>query len=326
MATPTSDPLWVVTSPNASFIPAPFIGQVQVALRRDYRYGLQDPVQWPQLLVKDFEYLSVVLRASNDGAIAPVWWSPVHADFDLLEGSVIKCLGLLRGNRIAPLCRLVEQLSSMISSHPLNGHPTLVRLDVAMRHARDHLQHFPCTWRDACLQVRQVQRYWLMARAFLDYHALTSNPAHTQAAKEQYVGAFSTDPSQVQTLFCAGIPVWWLRMDATILADTRVRAVIMLTELTEICQEIALDAQVLYSGLVGREHLVCISHAGHTYQDLSRNVLLAVDKDGGYRSPVSQREYHANLLGDADHHAASPTSSSGKQLSRQQPKAKKPCK
>ena len=326
MAAPTSDPLWVVTSPNARFIPAPFVGQVQVVLRSDYRYGAQDPIQWPQLLVKDCEYLSVILRSSNDQVTALIWWSPLDVDFDLLEGSVIKCLGLLRGDSVAPLFRLVEQMSSTISSHPLNGNPTLLCLEVAMRQACDRLRHFPCTWRDACLQVRQVQRYWLMAHAFLDYHALTSRPGHNKAVQEQYMGAFSTDPSQVQILFSAGIPVWWLRVDATVLADTRVRAVVLLTEPTDICQEVALDAQVLYSGLVGHEHLICISRAGHTYQDLSRNVLLAVDKDHGYCSPLSQNKYNGIMRGEADRHAASAASSSGKQISHHQPKAKKPCK
>ena len=332
VAAPTSDPLWVVTSPNASFIPTPAVGQIQVMLRADYRYGIQDPVQWPQLFVEGFEYLSVVLRPSNDQHLAPIWWSPQEVDFDILEGSVIKCLGLLRSDCIAPLCRLVKQLSMTITSHSLNTDPTLVHLNVAMCHARDRVQHFPCTWRDACMQVREVQRYWLMARAFLDYNALTSHPGTTQAVREQYIGAFTTDPSQVQTLYCAGIPVWWLRMDASILSDTRVRAVVMLTEPHEICQEPALDAHVLYSGLAGSRHLACLGQYGHTYRDISRHVLLAVEQDRGYHAPVSQKEYKGILLGAASRTGRTSgfgESASSGQRGRQSNKSSKtnvPCK
>ena len=38
-----------------------------------------------------------------------------------------------------------------------------------MKQACDRLFRFPCTYRDACLQYHEAQRYWLMANAFCDF-------------------------------------------------------------------------------------------------------------------------------------------------------------
>ena len=158
-AAATLDPLWVVTSPNMHFVPTPCNGRVDIILRSDYRYGWQDPIQWPQMFTPEYAYLAAVIRQPADDAhvYAPIWWTPDPVNFEIVEGSVIKCLGLIRAVRLHPLCRLVEQLSATVLTHPLRSNAELSSLEVAMRHASERLHHFPCTWRDACLQVRQVQ-------------------------------------------------------------------------------------------------------------------------------------------------------------------------
>ena len=308
-AAATSDPLWVVTSPNMHYIPAPCHGHVDVVLRTDYRYGWQDPIQWPQMFTTEYPYLASILRQPVDNlhAYAPIWWTPDRLEFDIIEGSVITCLGLIRKDRIYPLCRLVEQLSAVIVAHPLHSNAELSSLEVAMRHASDRLRHFPCTWRDACLQVRQVQRYWLMTRAFLDFHTTSTPPLTGRFGRSDIMGAFTTDPSIVQILFEAGIPVWWLRMDVAILKDTNVRAVVSLDAPENLCQDVALDAEVLYSGLVGPKHLRTMLRNGHTYRDISRAVLFAVDTDRGYCAPLSQKQYKSTVVAQ---HATGSTPSS----------------
>lgn len=106
------------------------------------------------------------------------------------------------------------------------------------------------------------------------------------------MGTFTTDPAAIQTLFAAGIPVWWLQLDLSILSGTHVRAVVALSELHNKCLAIAPGyGDVLYHGLAGPKHLEVLSRGGHTYQDVSRSVLLAVDVNCGYGSPESQKEF-----------------------------------
>ncbi|KAI1785092.1 hypothetical protein LXA43DRAFT_170738 [Ganoderma leucocontextum] len=104
VAAPTTDDKWAVTSPNMDFVPSPPIGLIQVVLRADCRYSLVDPIQWPQAFSDGFEYLAAVLRSDTaDDTLVPIWWSPRREDFELIQGSVIKCLGLLRRACVQPL-------------------------------------------------------------------------------------------------------------------------------------------------------------------------------------------------------------------------------
>ena len=130
-----------------------------------------------------------------------------------------------------------------------------------------------------------------MTQAFLNFHTASTLPAPAGYVHSDLMGAFTTDPSTVQTLFAAGIPAWWLRMYIAILKDHNVRAVVAIDGPENLCQDVALDAEVLYSGLVGPKHLKAMLRSGHTYHDISRTVLFAVDIDRGYHAPPSQKQY-----------------------------------
>lgn len=94
---PTSDPLWVLTSPNMVFIPAPSISQIEVILCEDFHYRVANPTLWPQKFTPGFEYFASILHPNSTMLphYAPLWSSLRESDFILIEGSVIKCLGLL---------------------------------------------------------------------------------------------------------------------------------------------------------------------------------------------------------------------------------------
>ncbi|PIL23637.1 hypothetical protein GSI_14950 [Ganoderma sinense ZZ0214-1] len=293
------------------FVPTPNMGQVNVRLHEDMRYGLADPIVWPQKFTPEFEYLAAIVRHTPKmpARYNPMWWSPAPEDFVAVEGSIIKCLGRLHAQTLEPLFSLVNELSDSLPSHPMYDDRRLRWLDIAMRHARERLKHFPCTWRDVCLQVRQLQRYWLMTNAFIDFYAVWEDRDVPRPVNRSLLGTFTTDPQDVQRLFNAGIPVWWLRMDASFLNDTRVRAVVVLTEPVVVNKKVAPGAEVLYRGLAGTNHLMATCRGGHTYQDISRSVLLAVDTDRGYQAPLPQKEYKALIAREAP--TASSSSGSG---------------
>lgn len=281
------------------FIPTPPIGIVEVVLREDYRYGMVDPIQWPQLYSTGYEYLCALQRRREaPHPLARLWWTPEEGkDFQLLQGCTMKTLGLLRVECVRELSGMVDDLvAEVVESERRRMHVVddrVLWLTTAMRHVRDRLRNFACTFRDAAMQVREVQRYWLMTRAYLDYYGTyirlgwRSNHLNTDL-----MGAFTTDPGVVQNLYEAGIPVWFVRQDASLLKST---VVYELTKM-EPPRGITVNAgpqhgAVLYRGLVGRKHLEVMARGGHTYLDISRAPLLIVETAGGYAAPVSHKQY-----------------------------------
>ncbi|KAI0689188.1 hypothetical protein C8T65DRAFT_711846 [Cerioporus squamosus] len=264
------DDKYVVSSPNMAYIPSPHVGIVEISMRSDYHYGIPDPIQWPQ-----------------------------DSDFDVLEGSLFTCLGLFKPNAISALSALVDDLSQAVSACRSEDH-RLPWLNLAMRQTRDRLKYFPCTFRDAALQVRETQRYWLLTRACLDWvgkhvdnflgSPLPVNPG--------LMGAFSTDGGVVQNLLTAGIPVWYIRSDVSILRDTSVRAIVIPTLPDDIYMDSGPEGgHVVYRGLAGVAHLLQTMRSGHTYLDVSRTPLLVVDNIGGYPAACSQKDYKGILVG-----------------------------
>lgn len=275
-------------------IPTPPVGLVKVVLRADCRYGVVDPIQHPQIYSQNWEYLCMVSRPHpqrpHNHALT---FTPTREDFLLFSGSTIKCLGLLRVGVLSPLSEVVDEVHEAISrSRTLDPH--LGWLDIMILQARDRLRHFPCTFRDVLMQVRETQRYCIMARAFLDFQRLQipAAGAPPQPVNHAAMGAFTTDPGLVQRLFAAGVPVWYLRTDVSIMSDDRVCSVVELSKPTDICTTVGEEGgTVLYSGLAGTKHFEAMARGGHTYLDISHAPLLAVDEDGGYAAPLSQKAH-----------------------------------
>lgn len=72
-----------VTSPNADVIFAPALGlNRQVRLRADWRYGDDDPMQWPQNYSQYHSHLSAIPALPTD-SMSPLnimWWTPSLRD------------------------------------------------------------------------------------------------------------------------------------------------------------------------------------------------------------------------------------------------------
>ncbi|KAI0686518.1 hypothetical protein C8Q76DRAFT_772315 [Earliella scabrosa] len=296
----TSDNKYVITSPNTDFVPEPFVGLVHVHLRKDYRYGVHDPTQWPQIFTPGFEYLCAIRRRVPDGSPhSPVWSTPSDpSDFMVVEGSAFTSLGLLSERWYAPLKNLVDELTEKVNKHQAScviPDDTLTHLSTAMRRAQDRILHFPSTFRDAVLQVRSVQRLWLRCQAYLDYHHILTAPQPGEVER-CYMGAFTTNPSIVQLLFDIGLPVWFIRPDASVLDSTKVFAVICLEQASSVEMQLwQSGATPLYSGLVGAAHLEATSRNPLVYLDIPHAPLLSpYDPD-----TFSRRDNDA----DTDHEA-----------------------
>ena len=298
---PTGDPKYVVTTPNMMYVPQAPVGIVHVRLRADGRYGVADPIQWPQIYTDKFDYLCAVRRRVPERhRLSPLWWTPDPKDWHVIKGSMFTCLGLLKWERVVPLSNLVDELVESIDERRPIVDQRLAWLETAMRHARDRLRCFPCTFLDTMVQVRETQRYWLMARAFLDYHDkyLPAQVGTPRVTCNDIMGAFTLNPGIVQRFFCAGIPIWFIRSDVSILDSTQVRKVDQETKPSHLCMDHPTGVDhILFRGLTGEGHLAATARGGHTYYELCHAPLLAVDGDGTYATPQSQHEYRTSLVG-----------------------------
>ncbi len=264
------------------FVPEPPVGIIELSLRTDGRYGMQDPIQWPQVIPSEYEFLSTILRKRDqDHRHAPLWWTPQPQDFEPAKGSAFTSLGLIKTSRMQPLASLVEKIIPDIYTF-ITGQgpsPTLKLFEISMRRALERLQYFPCSFRDATLQVRTVQRFWLYCRSFMDHMCLValSTVRPSNHVNRQFMGAFTSDPGTVQRLFAAGIPVWFVRPDVSLTMHTSVCTLVR----TEPPRDLCLDqwdsqARALYVGLAGARHINIIQRTAHIamYLDVSRVPLL----------------------------------------------------
>ncbi len=168
------------------FIPELPVGLIDVSLCSDGWYGMADPMQWPQLLPLKHEFLSTIPRKCDDGhPHAPIWWTPVSVmDSERSEGSAFTSLGLIRPVWLQPLVSVVEEMLSDIPKYTAahGSSATLKIFELSMCHVLDRLQHFPCTFHDAMLQVCTVQCFWLYCQSFMNYSSAITSSRHSPPA------------------------------------------------------------------------------------------------------------------------------------------------
>ncbi|OSD08127.1 hypothetical protein PYCCODRAFT_1463362 [Trametes coccinea BRFM310] len=284
------------------YIPRPVAGLVQVFLQPDCRYGLGDPIQHPQIFSEGFEYLCAVYRrAPSEHRYAPIWSCPEkERDFSPLQGSAIVSLGFLRKALVSPLRLLVEDMVNRVQRYISRKGPAmhLTWLETAMRHALDRLDTFAATFRDACMQYAQVQRFWLLCRAYMEYQDIVeSTHAGQRPVRLNLMGAFTTLPHVVQTLHDAGIPVWLMRPKTSIPSALLPPGLRLgsIRDAHVVDKPPDASSRPLYSGLAGAKHLSATYRSGHTYRDISISPLLALGPQT-YPGAISQRDFRRNAV------------------------------
>ena len=286
----TRDDKYYITSPNCKFVPEPLVGRVVVALRADYRYGPTDPIQWPQITAAKWEYLSVIRRRmpSNDPR-AVMWADPPESDFEVIQGCQFTSLGLFKKSSIHSLLAQARDIDVLIARRHGTPPAHLTWLAAALRQGCDRLARFPSTRRDACLQFRDIQRYWIMATAFMEYHDLMDKASKSARSTPlpvcpDYMGAFTSKPQVVQNFYAAGIPVWFIRPDASVVGLHP--ALGNPVQPSNICTAYgSFGGHPLYSGLCGAQHLQTCAPGNPLYFDISDAPLIAGYTDANYSGP-----------------------------------------
>ncbi|KAJ7821421.1 hypothetical protein B0H13DRAFT_2682014 [Mycena leptocephala] len=169
-----------VTS-NASYIPAlPQGASDALLLRKDMRYGPDDPTLWPQQYSSDFCHLGAIPRKPSTErereALGVMWWDPDPKDFECPESgqTLTHGLGKLSYAQCQRLAQavdaLLEEYTAYVNTVPPSTVPPLMpQLSLFLRLGLERLQSLPSTYVRAVINVTNVQRSYLELKGMISY-------------------------------------------------------------------------------------------------------------------------------------------------------------
>jgi hypothetical protein len=189
---------------------------------KDGRFGRYDPTLFPQITPSDFCWFAAVRVRPKDplDPLQELWWDVSETDFTLDSSSVFCNIGKLSPHRIKRFQDLQTQLSARVKyQHEKMGFNVLVNAeDVVLKHTVTRLQMVSSTFKDTVGQVSEFQRNYLLLLALLDYREifeprftiLVDGAPKAFPVDHTRMGIVTTQPTTVQYMFYAGIPVWYL--------------------------------------------------------------------------------------------------------------------
>lgn len=212
-----------ISSPNMDEIPQPPFGVRDVRLRRDQRYGDDDPTLWPQPYIKEECHLGAIPRRVplHTGSELDLMWENLNdGDLIRLQGNLLDGLVRLNPTLVGRYRRYIDDLKSRVQiyrCHPNHTVPNqrVLHLANSLNHAFARMESLTLTERQMAYAVTLVQRLYLELTGALDY-ILIYKPRMdgiTEPASRitWTVGVFTTDPVVAQEFFKAGIPFWLIR-------------------------------------------------------------------------------------------------------------------
>ncbi|KIJ05650.1 hypothetical protein PAXINDRAFT_21113 [Paxillus involutus ATCC 200175] len=184
----------VITSPNAPSIPRLFVYENEpVQCRVDGRYGYIDR------------------HVLGDGpSRAPL------VDADQKRNEL---------NKVQDIVKNRYMLYKKYKVPECNPRDQGERIMLIMRNNYNHLDCFPLTWRDIITAVAEFQHSAMECFAYFDYHQMILPSVQTPAFlypeyNPYWLGAFTCNPGVAETLFRAGVPVWLIRHEDMVTANT----------------------------------------------------------------------------------------------------------
>ena len=230
------DPPYVVTSPNAPFVPYIDLHEPhELRARADGRFGLEDCFQRPQIWSSRHPWAPCILRKPSankldDHDLAVLWWTPTLKFYELEPGCAFGDLGRLVRRAWEPLENLQMFLSERFrkyqEQHSID--PAANTYEFLMRSTLLRLRDQPLSFQDTVGQVAEFQRLCLDVNAMLDlvtiYHPRLSNDPNqpTPAVNFDIMGAFTNDPEVTSKLHQCGIPVWFIRPEKHVPPATKI--------------------------------------------------------------------------------------------------------
>ncbi|KAJ3476565.1 hypothetical protein NLI96_g11068 [Meripilus lineatus] len=270
---------WVITTPNADWIPEVLVGRISVCYHEDGRFGAADPTQWPQLYSPRFPHFCLIPRrptAIHDMRTV-MWETLTDNDFRPALGCALTTFGVASQTILTRLEPHVEEVlrraQEYSDRHDSKGQR--IRFTCAAMSDSYKRLSYPATFRDINRQFITVQRFWKESLAWLTWvqdkweHFEPSPSTNVPSAPvdNRFIGAYTTDAAVVQILMRAGVPVWLLRKPELILPTTVILEVVKPTNASSIINTNN-PTFTLYHGMIGDRALSVTCMGGHTYSDV----------------------------------------------------------
>ncbi|KAJ7045054.1 hypothetical protein C8F04DRAFT_1249500 [Mycena alexandri] len=215
---------------NALYVPRlPEVDPKQIVVRRDMRFGPDDPVLWPRLYSDKFCHLPAIPKAPTDAEnpLSLMWWNPDPDDFVCPASgrTLTRGLGRLRFDWYAKLAALANVLLSEHDRY-LKSLPTdnlakppllLAQLVERLRLSLERLR-IPSTFIRMVVGVTTVQREYLELTGLLRYMTKyrprldgIADPAADTTSPDNCIGCFTDNPRIAQIFWKVRLPCWLIR-------------------------------------------------------------------------------------------------------------------
>ncbi|KAL1679613.1 hypothetical protein EV122DRAFT_277004 [Schizophyllum commune] len=217
---------YLVTSPNSTEIPVPMTGTRTVRLRRDGRFGLDDPAYRPVFFCDAYPHLPLVPKYTADSKYSvcfeypqrQTWFHPISAavnDIGTLSAPLVERFQVLRNE--------LRVYSHSLATSAETANRQTDDKDVCLMVGLVQTIHFevcradcaPSTWTDLNFLLLTLQRHILEAVALRSYlSSVRSRLTGSQRLEgllpqvEDVLGAFTADAMMARRLAYAGIPVY----------------------------------------------------------------------------------------------------------------------
>lgn len=220
---------WVITTPNAGYIPTAPIGIRHIQAKADGRFGLDDRTLHPQMYVKGFEYICCI--PIRDQSRHMLWWTPTLDDCPMVPNSPFSVIiRVLKPELLKGYKDLRDKYVGLIGKREGRDRSPLVGLLVtAMCQALDRLRSFGMTYKEILLAVAEFQRAVLDIHAWIDFVDVYQprlfpgpNGVVKFEANQNLMGAITEKVQVAQQLHSMGIPVWLIRPSFRILPTMNV--------------------------------------------------------------------------------------------------------
>ena len=299
---------------NVGWVPCLVVRQVNVILRADRRFGIEDPLNWPQFYSHTRPYLALIPKMPRPShwAVA-LWETPGQQNFVRANDNPdSKAFGYLISARLTTLCGIVDKLDELVEAFGLawfkdpSVFNKLRRLQAAMQNALTMFA-IPSTYRDLVRQWGRLHRCWVECWVFIRWHDGFRHRSESTPVSNRtliplergldgtgVMGAVYSDPMTAQKLFAAGVPVWYLlRSHVVGSLQTEARNPVEFTEPDNV--ETSHNIGVRCRAVAGDPHLMAISRESEAVMDIEHVPLPAAfglgldeDEDDTVRSHGAQ--------------------------------------
>lgn len=229
----------VVRGLGSTWLPEPHVGIVEITLRADGRFGLEDHLLFPQVVSSDRPHLALLPKRPAQIHRASVLWDcpsmddfervnnhPEGESFGQLRHSVIESLYAAVATLNGPLAEYRAAEQTLLAQRGVDPSGVQRRAAAATRlkelktletNMRLTLQLFsaPCTFPSVALQWGHLHRCYAECWAWMDWQ-MANQPRDGNAWREErrgianggVIGGICEDPQTALRMYGAGVPVW----------------------------------------------------------------------------------------------------------------------